>query len=142
MKTAYTSDIHHRRSIRLKGYDYSQTGAYFVTICAWNRECLFGDIVDQQMGLNEYGRIIAGKWTSTLEIRKEIELDEFCVMPNHIHGIVTIQDIGIHAVGANGRSPGHCRYVLEYCDAILIIKTGQSDGKNKTGRPAGSPLQT
>ncbi len=54
----YNSEIHHRRSIRLKGYDYSRSGAYFVTICTQNRECLFGEIVDGKMRLNEPGRIL------------------------------------------------------------------------------------
>ncbi len=53
---------HHRRSIRLKGYDYSQAGAYFVTIVAWQRECLFGEMVDGGMVLNDYGKTIAEKW--------------------------------------------------------------------------------
>jgi putative transposase len=62
-KMEYNPAIHHRRSIRLKGYDYSQTGAYFITICTQNRECLFGDIVGAngirpEMILNEYGKIV------------------------------------------------------------------------------------
>ncbi|PIP72247.1 MAG: transposase, partial [Nitrospinae bacterium CG22_combo_CG10-13_8_21_14_all_47_10] len=80
-----------RRSIRLKGYDYSQAGAYFVTICAQNRECLFGEIADGQMVLNDAGEIIAEEWMKSGEIRDEIELDEWVVMPNHLHAIVMIR---------------------------------------------------
>ena len=81
-----------RRSIRLKGYDYSQAGAYFVTICAQNRQCLFGDIADGKMVLNKYGKIVADEWKKTAEIRREIELDEWIVMPNHFHAIVVMTD--------------------------------------------------
>ena len=105
----YDPDKHHRRSIRLPGYDYSQTGAYFVTICAYQRQCLFGDVVDGQMVLNQYGAIVADEWQKSSIIRQEIELDEWVVMPNHFHGIVIIQNsVGKNRdriVGANGRSP-------------------------------------
>jgi REP element-mobilizing transposase RayT len=87
----YNPDIHHRRSIRLKGYDYSQAGAYFVTICTQNRECLFGDVLNGEMVLNDAGKIVADEWMRTGEIRDEIELDEWVVMPNHFHGIVMIR---------------------------------------------------
>ena len=79
-----------RRSIRLQGYDYSQAGAYFVTLCTQNRECLFGEIVNGEMRLNEAGRVVADEWINTAEIRDEIELDEWVVMPNHFHGILVI----------------------------------------------------
>ena len=79
---------HHRHSVRLQGYDYSQSGAYFVTICAYNRECLFGEIVGNDIRLNDYGVIAKDEWIKSSEIRKEIKLDEFVVMSNHIHGIV------------------------------------------------------
>ncbi|MEO0014714.1 MAG: hypothetical protein RLZZ535_3103 [Cyanobacteriota bacterium] len=97
----YDPDKHHRRSIRLPGYDYSQTGAYFVTICAYQRQCLFGEIIDGQMILNQYGAIVADEWQKSSIIRQEIELDGWVVMPNHFHGIVIIAN----TVGANGRSP-------------------------------------
>jgi REP element-mobilizing transposase RayT len=83
-----------RRSIRLQGYDYSQAGAYFITVCTQNRECLFGDIVDGEMRLNEAGRTVADEWLKTAEIRVEIELDEWVVMPNHFHGILVITHDG------------------------------------------------
>ena len=81
---------YNRHSIRLHGYDYSQAGAYFVTICARNWQCLFGDIVHGEMVLNKYGKVVADQWRKTAEIRREIELDEWIVMPNHFHGIVWI----------------------------------------------------
>ena len=79
-----------RRSIRLKEYDYSQSGAYFVTVCTHNRECLFGEIVDGEMVLNDAGKMISEKWQE-LRIRfPHIELDECMIMPNHFHGIVIV----------------------------------------------------
>ena len=79
-----------RRSIRLKGYDYSQAGAYFITICTQKRECLFGEISDRKMVLNHAGNMIQTVW-DTLRVRfTNAELDEFVVMPNHIHGIVVL----------------------------------------------------
>ena len=79
-----------RRSIRLHGYDYSRKGAYFITLCAKNRQCLFGKIADDKMVLNEYGKIVQDEWMESSKIRKEIKLDYFIVMPNHIHGIIFI----------------------------------------------------
>jgi putative transposase len=91
-----------RRSIRLRGYDYALAGAYFVTIVTRDRQCLFGDIVDGQTRLNLWGKIAQDEWQKSAQIRKEIELDTFVVMPNHIHGIIVITD----APGRpTGRSP-------------------------------------
>lgn len=90
----YNSEIHRRRSIRLKKYHYFQQGAYFVTICTQNHECLFGEIVDGKMRLNDAGNVIRNVWDG-LTIRFEfLELDEFIVMPNHIHGIIVITRTG------------------------------------------------
>ncbi len=98
----YDPEKHHRRSIRIPGYDYSQGGMYFVTICTRDRECLFGDMVDGGMRLNKFGYIVHEEWEKSVEIREEIELDAFVVMPNHIHGVVIIT---VGNVGATGRSP-------------------------------------
>ncbi len=86
----YNSEKHHRRSIRLKGYDYSQSGLYFITICVQNRHCLFGEIENDEMILNEYGKIAATEWINTESIRDNIRLHEYIIMPNHIHGIIEI----------------------------------------------------
>jgi len=104
---SYDPKIHHRRSIRLKGYDYSQAGAYFITICTHNRECRFGEIIDGQMHLNEIGKIVESEWLKTTEIRDEVELDAFSVMPNHVHGIIVITgNAGTNEpVGAHGGAP-------------------------------------
>lgn len=92
--TRYDPQRHHRRSIRLKEYDYTQPGAYFITICTHGRAPLFRDVVDGEMRLNEYGEIVCAEWFKTVQLRPYVVLheDEFVVMPNHIHGIVWIVD--------------------------------------------------
>ena len=88
---SYDPDKHHRRSIRLKGYDYSQDGVYFVTICTHQHQCLFGHISnDGEMFFNEYGKIAHEEWGRTTTVRPYVILDAFMVMPNHIHGIIVI----------------------------------------------------
>jgi putative transposase len=88
----YNPEIHRRKSIRLRGYDYSQEGMYFVTICVQDRESLFGEMINGEMLLNEMGTIAYREWMHTPEIRKNVELDAFVVMPNHIHGIIIINN--------------------------------------------------
>ena len=88
----YNPDIHHRRSIRLQGYDYSQNGAYFITLCTHNRECLFGQIQNGQMILNEYGKMVEQCWNNLSNHYDNIELDAYVIMPNHFHGIIFITD--------------------------------------------------
>jgi len=81
---------HHRRSIRLPGYDYSSEGAYYVTIVTQGRECLFGEIFEGNMRLNEYGEIVQ-KWWNEIPIHfPTVELGMFVIMPNHVHGIIFI----------------------------------------------------
>lgn len=86
----YNPNIHRRRSIRLKGYDYAQAGLYFITICCQDRACLFGEIKNGKMILNTFGKIARQEWLATEKIRDNTRLHEFIVMPNHIHGIIEI----------------------------------------------------
>ena len=90
----YDPNIHHRRSIRLKGYDYSQAGAYFITICAQNREYLFGEITNGKMQLNNAGKMIEKWYCELMNKFPDIQCGEHVVMPNHFHCI-------IHNVGAD-----------------------------------------
>ena len=92
MKTdKYNPDIHHRRSIRLKGYDYSWSGLYFITLCVVDRICVFGNIVDGKMQLNDIGRLVEEEWLNTINIRKgDVRLHNYVVMPNHFHAIIEI----------------------------------------------------
>jgi putative transposase len=83
---------HHRRSIRLAGYDYSRCGAYFVTVCAANRECLFGDIADGEMHPNAYGLLVERSWVELRDTYPYVNLDAWVLMPNHLHGVVVITD--------------------------------------------------
>jgi len=85
---------HRRRSIRLKGYDYSEAGTYFVTICTQNRECLFGNIIDGTIRLNEAGEMIQTVWNEIPSHYDGIDVDEFVIMPNHVHGIIVIVGAG------------------------------------------------
>ena len=91
----YNPEKHRRRSIRLQDYDYSQAGAYFITICTKNRECLFGEISDGKIVLNEFGQIVESVWLDLPKHYPNIELDAFVIMPNHIHGIVFIVGAGL-----------------------------------------------
>ncbi|MDB9309708.1 transposase [Aphanizomenon sp. CS-733/32] len=88
----FDPEKHHRRSIRLPHYDYGQAGAYFVTICTYKKQCWFGDVKRGEMQLNLIGQIVVQEWLKSSEIRQEIALDEWVLMPNHLHGIVWIQD--------------------------------------------------
>ncbi len=86
--------IHHRRSIRLKNYDYSQSGAYFITICAHNKQYLFGDIVNSEMQLNERGKCVLRTWEDLPNHNINMKLGTFQIMPNHIHGIIILNNVG------------------------------------------------
>jgi REP element-mobilizing transposase RayT len=90
----YNPDKHHRRSVRLKEYDYSRAGAYFITICTYNKECILGNVLNGEILLSKYGVIVENEWMKTSEIRTNVILDKYVVMPNHIHGIIIILDDG------------------------------------------------
>ena len=88
----YDPNKHNRRSIRLPGYDYSQPGFYFVTICCDRRQRLFGNIIDGEMRLNQYGEIVAQTYQWLSCNYSYVELDEWIIMPNHFHGIIVLTD--------------------------------------------------
>ena len=89
-KSKFDPQKHHRKSIRLKEYDYSQAGAYYLTIVVQGRECLFGEVVNEEMYINTYGEIIQ-KWWNEIPIHfPNVELGAFIIMPNHVHGIIWI----------------------------------------------------
>jgi len=92
MKSKFDPKKHHRRSIRLKGYNYSSEGAYYVTIVTQGREHLFGEIVDEEMILNEAGEMIVKWWNELPNKFPNLLLGEFVVMPNHFHGIIFIEE--------------------------------------------------
>ena len=102
----YNPNIHRRRSIRLKGYDYSQKGLYFVTICTQNRECLFGEIIENKINLNIAGKMVENIWLEISQIFPDTKLHEYIIMPNHFHAIVEITTqniktpVGAHSISA------------------------------------------
>lgn len=125
----YNPEIHHRRSIRLKGYDYNKAGLYFVTICTQNRECLFGDVFENRIQLNNAGEMIEKWWFELPHKFKNIQVHELIVMPNHIHGIVQITT----PVGAD----------LSVCpEPNTAINFTQIPFSKITGAHIGAPLHT
>jgi putative transposase len=89
-QSTYNPAIHHRRSIRKKGYDYAQEGMYFITLCCQDRAHLFGEVINGEMILNPLGIIAYKEWERTTDVRPNIALSSFVIMPNHMHGIVVI----------------------------------------------------
>jgi putative transposase len=88
--TKFDPNKHHRRSIRLPEYDYSQAGAYFVTIVAWHRECLFGEVIDGKVVLSKFGLVAQQQWENLPTRFPNIDLGASMIMPNHMHGIIEI----------------------------------------------------
>ena len=122
----YNPDKHHRKSIRLKGYDYSQAGLYFITICCQNKVHLFGNVINKQMILNDAGKMIE-KWFNELQNKfPDVKCHEMVVMPNHIHFI--IENVG--SVGAD----------LRVCPNDSNISKTEKRVSEILGEHAGSPL--
>ena len=94
----------HRRSVRLKDYDYHQAGAYFVTIVAQDRRCLFGDVVEGKMRLNPAGQMVQTVWDEMPNNYPNVETDLFVVMPNHVHGVIVLE-ASRRACRASGGQP-------------------------------------
>lgn len=137
----FDSQIQHRRSIRLKEYDYGQTGAYFVTIVTQGRECLFGEITNDEMKLSRFGEIAHAEWFKTAELRSNVKLwgDEFVVMPNHIYGIIWIIDnIGAERCSAPTRLP---RVIRGSLGAIVrVYKSAVTYAVNEMRGTRGTPV--
>ena len=108
--------IEGRRSVRLRGYDYSQPGAYFVTICTQGRACLFGEIVHGELLLNETGEMIKDRWFRLADRYPGVSLDAFIVMPNHLHGLLLLDAL---PPDAKGQSPA-----VELARIVQWFKTG------------------
>lgn len=128
------SDIHHRRSLRFKGYDYTHEGLYFITICTQDRKCLFGRVVNSKMKLNDAGKIANQCWLNIPNHFPDVVLHEYVVMPNHIHGIIEIN--GTNTVGAKNISPQNVTP-----DEMMSDKTGAKNiGSNTVGAKDFLPL--
>ena len=149
----YDPDKHHRRSIRLKGYDYAQPGAYFVTIVAQGRECLFGDAVNGEMRLNDAGRMVERWWAELGKKYPDVIPDAGVVMPNHFHGIVIITDgagahiegahiEGAHIEGAHIGAPLRPTAAADDVGADLRVCPGTDAGaRGDVGAHIGAPLR-
>jgi REP element-mobilizing transposase RayT len=140
----YNPEIHHRRSIRLKGYDYSQNSAYFVTICAQNRECLFGHIENGEMRLGEYGEIVKNCWDDLPNHYANVELGNFVVMPNHLHCIIILQtaaNVGDAAnVGAGLKPAPTIGQTHGLSEIVRALKTFSARKINKIRNVPGVPV--
>ena len=88
---SYNPEEHDRRSIRLKEYDYSEPNWYYITICTHDKKNLFGEMKNGKMVLNDFGKIVNEEWVKTKELRQNVDLDNYVIMPNHFHGILIIE---------------------------------------------------
>jgi len=131
----FNPEIHHRRSIRLQGDDYSTEGAYFVTVCVRDGECLFGDAADGEMLLNDAGRMVLATWNELRTHYPRIHVDVHIVMPNHFHGIIFL--VGAAPRGRpdfpapHGRPSGE--YPLE--NEFPQVTEGHPQGGARTAMP-------
>lgn len=151
-RMGFEPDKHHRRSVRLKGHDYAQPGAYSVTVCTRERECLFGHVVNGEMRLNEAGEIAQRCWENIPHHFPLVELDAFVIMPNHFHGIVVIGCRGEASVAPirafttpskpdawplrqrpNGTQPGSLSAIVQNFESISTRKMNAA--RNAPGTP-------
>ena len=142
----YNPQIHHRRSIRLKGYDYSQAGFYFVTICCEDRKQQFGTIGNKEMVLNEFGTVAYHEWAKLPERFTNFELDVFQIMPNHMHGIIALVGAGFtSAPNDNTNKPAGEGFTLAPDDVQNAgVENDHHPNDNampQTRQPQGLPLQ-
>ena len=121
----FNAERHHRRSIRLPGYDYSRIGSYFITVCSHERLCLFGDVVNGEMRLSPAGTTVAECWKDLPKHYPHVVLDEFVVMPNHVHGILALREL---APSADARRHG----VAEVIRAFKTYSARRINMKRKT----------
>lgn len=149
----YDPNLHHRRSIRLKNYDYAGKGLYFITLCTAQRKNIFGRIINGELFLNPLGEIAKEEWAKTPEIRDNTSLGEFIIMPNHMHGIISI-DYQIRKPGKDEigkfHSPSHTigAIIRGYKGAttkrihqlLRKIKESGGAGESKSDRDSGEFL--
>jgi len=120
----FNPDIHHRRSIRLKGYDYSQPGAYFITLVTQGRDCIFGEVIEGDMVLNWYGKTVQRDWMDLSHHYQFVTIDAFIVMPNHVHAIVVLRT---DDVGRGGSTQAHDSKLIKFVsDRFVTPDVGQT----------------
>lgn len=134
----YNPEIHHRRSIRLKGYDYSKAGIYFITICVKDRNCILGKIVNEEMILSDAGKIANEYWLDIPKHFPNAKLHEHIIMPNHIHGIVELTNTGVqNGVGIEDFQPLQNQFQKIIPHSIGSIVRGYKIGVTKWFRNNG-----
>lgn len=122
---AYDPHKHHRKSIRLREYDYARTGAYFVTICTQDRKCFLGTVGNETVELSPIGKIAHEFWLEIPEHFPNTKLDTFIIMPNHTHGIICIDDCGDWDKGGGGETPPLRRPTLGQIVAYYKYQTSK-----------------
>lgn len=138
MPSQHNSDTHHRRSIRLETYDYAQAGAYFVTICTFERRSLLGAVVAGEMQLSAYGSIVAECWSEIPQHFADVELDAFVVMPNHVHGIFVLSE-GTRAGRAMHASSQQSKSGAPPGSVGAIVGTFKSAASRRINHMRGTP---
>jgi len=146
----FDSEIYHRRSIRLRAYDYSRPGAYFITICTRNRECLFGEIINNEMHLNVMGTVVQDCWNDLSNQHANVKLDAFVVMPNHVHGIIVFVGAGLalpklHSKTSSNkgaaRAPLHC-WAISCGNLNQFLRSESIVFLHKLDNPSGNAITT
>lgn len=127
----YNPQKHHRRSIRLKGYDYTQTGAYFITVCTWQRQCLLGEVVNGEMQLSRYGEAVKFNWDILPKRYNGVQLDAFIIMPNHVHGIIFLHDSGWEGAGLETLFPTTATLAVKPAPTESIASAKSSHQQSK-----------
>ena len=125
----YDLQNHNRQTIRLKGYDYAQPGAYFVTICAWQRACLFGKIENGVIYLEQAGQDAQSEWLRLAKRFHNADFSEFVVMPDHVHGIIVIKDTV-------------CRGTAECRNDLIIELASRAPDHERFGHPVAGSIPT
>jgi putative transposase len=131
----FAPEIHHRRSIRLRGYDFSRDGAYFITICTQNRECLFGEIVSGEMRLNDFDMVINDTWICMKNQYDYLDLGEYVIMRNHFHGLFIINKC---SRGSSRTAPSDKSIPLGRL--LGVFKTVSTKRINEMRQPPGVPV--
>jgi REP element-mobilizing transposase RayT len=136
----FDPDIHHSRSIRLRGYDYSANGAYFVTVCVHQRECLLGKVEGAKMVLSPAGETVRSVWEGLPERFPNVMPDAFVTMPNHFHGILFLTeppDVGAPLVGAHAEKRNvHVGAPLVGAQGFGNARTNRAGTRRAGTRPA------
>ncbi|MDW5415585.1 transposase [Iodobacter sp. CM08] len=125
--------VRQRRSIRLQAYDYSQAGAYFVTVCSHHHQCIFGEIrtdvcATPQMQLNSSGKILQSLWDDLAKHYLNLELDAFVIMPNHIHGIIVMHEMSQKGAASSAPTLGQIMRRYKSSSTVMINRYLQRQG--------------